>query len=114
MAAYTDPFFDDVNYKGAFDEYSSDNLDALWVRGWTHLWERAMTPYICADYNYDDVVNLIDILFYIDWKYKGGRMPQPLLAADVNSDGSENLLDILYLVDYKYKNGNPPNCPTAP
>jgi len=62
MAAYTDPFFDDVNYKGAFDEYSSDNLDALWVRGWTHLWERAMTPYICADYNYDDVVNLIDIL----------------------------------------------------
>lgn len=122
MAAYVDPFFDAVNYKGAFGEYNSTlvdashpelgtKLDGLWLRGWTYLWERAITPFICGDINYDDNVNILDIIAYIDWKFKQQRMPKPLAAADVNNDGSQNILDIITLIDFKFKGGAVPVCP---
>ncbi len=114
MAAYTDPFFTSVDYKGAFGEYQDGNLDALWLRGWTHIWERAMTPFICGDYNYDNSVNVLDVIGFINWKFKRGRMPEPLLAANVNGDGSVNVLDIIYLINFKFKGGPAPVCPTAP
>jgi len=114
MAAYTDPYFDAVDYKGAFGPYDANNLNTLWLRGWTHAWERAMTPFICADFNYDNNVNVLDIIFFIDWKFKTGRMPHPVIAANLNGDASINVLDIIYLIDNKFKGGPAPVCPSAP
>jgi hypothetical protein len=96
-----DPFFTDVDYIGAFGPYSASNYNNLWIRGWTHLWERGITPFRCGDFNGDHNYNLIDILAAIDFIYgnpKGDR-PSPFVAGDVDSgNGVINLLDILTMI----------------
>lgn len=67
--------------------------------------------YICGDVNDDEIVNILDIIYYTGWKFKGGAAPSILNSADVNSDGAYNILDIIYLIDYKFKGGPAPHCP---
>ena len=67
--------------------------------------------YICGDFNDDEMVNILDIIFYIDYKFKGGAAPDPLESADVNNDGNTNILDIIHMIDFKFKDGDPLNCP---
>ncbi len=71
MAPYVDPFYTSVNYKGAFGPWEANpakaGMDNLWVRGWTALWERAMTPFICGDFDYSNVVNVLDIVYSFIW-----------------------------------------------
>jgi hypothetical protein len=110
MSPYSDPWFTAVNYKGAFGPYDNDTLSNLWIRGWTHLWERAMTPFICGDMNYDDKVNALDVTFLINFLYKNGARAWPRQAMDVNNSGGDpNALDVTKLINYLYK-GQTINC----
>lgn len=68
-------------------------------------------PFMCGDFNDDNQVNILDIIFLINHKFKGGPAPDPLEAADVNNDGLVNILDIIYLIDFKFKGGPALNCP---
>jgi hypothetical protein len=101
-----DPFFTSADYIGAFGPYNANNYNNLWIKGWTHLWERGITPFICGDFNGDHANNLLDILAAIDFIYgnpKGSR-PSPFAAGDVNAGGHGviNLLDILTMIDDIY------------
>jgi len=69
-----------------------------------------INPYTCGDLDGNDLVNLLDILFYIDYKFKDGPEPESFWAADVNGDGLNDIVDILYLIDYKFKQGPAPTC----
>ncbi len=67
--------------------------------------------FICGDANYDELVNILDVVFLINYKYKSGPAPLYLDAADVNNDLAINILDIVYLINFKYKGGPVPVCP---
>ncbi len=67
--------------------------------------------WICGDFNADELINILDIVYLIDYKYKGGPAPEPLKSADVNNDELVNILDIIYLINFKYKEGPEPVCP---
>ncbi len=110
--ADTDPssYFDVVDYRGAFGPATENNLDPLWIRGWTHLWERGITPYICGDVNIDNSINILDVVYLINYKYKGGAGIYPLQVGDVNKDNGTNILDVVYLINFKYKSGPAPIC----
>ncbi len=121
LSPITDPFFTTANYKGAFGPFETQvngdpKLANLWTRGWTSLWERGIHPFICGDFNYDDQVNILDVLGMIDWKFKGGRMGMPIRAFNINGVGGYNnanainILDIIYLIDFKFKGGPAPAC----
>ena len=69
-------------------------------------------PYfICGDVNFDDDVNILDIVFLINYLYKGGPAPYIIESADVNSDQEVNILDVIYLINFLYKGGPEPFCP---
>ncbi len=67
--------------------------------------------YICGDVNFDDVVNILDVVFLINFLYKGGQPPYIMESADVNSDEVVNILDVIYLINFLYKEGPEPFCP---
>ncbi len=68
------------------------------------------TGFICGDLDGDQIVNILDILFYIQYKFKSGAEPSVLGAADVNHDLSLNIIDIVYLIDFKFMDGPAPDC----
>ena len=65
----------------------------------------------CGDVEFDEAINVLDVVFIINYAYKGGTAPDPLELADVNSDTNINILDIVHLINYIYKSGPEPNCP---
>ncbi len=67
--------------------------------------------FICGDANYDELVNILDVVFLINYKYKSGPAPLFMDAADVNNDLAINILDVVYLINFKYKGGPIPFCP---
>lgn len=69
------------------------------------------TIFICGDLDESEMVDILDIIYFIEWKFKEGPAPAVLDAADVNNDGEQNILDITYLIEYKYKEGPAPSCP---
>jgi len=109
----TDPasYFEVVGYRGAFGPAAEGNLSALWARSWSHLYERGIFPYICGDVNYDDNVNILDIVALINTIYKGGSGYFPIQSGDTNNDGNTNILDIVNIINYKYKAGADLTCP---
>jgi hypothetical protein len=113
MSSVTDPFFDDVNYKGAFPEYDATDPCGNWTAYWTCIYERNIVPlqdpFIPGDANGDGVVNIKDITYLIKYKYKGGDSPLYWeKTGDANNDGTVNIKDITYLIKYKYKGGDEP------
>jgi len=67
--------------------------------------------YTCGDFDCQQGINILDIVFLINYLYKSGVAPDPLESADVNADFQLNILDIVYLINYRYKNGPNPECP---
>lgn len=70
-----------------------------------------LKPWICADANDDEIINLLDITFMMNFLYRSGPVPDPPEAGDVNSDNGINILDITHLINYLYKGGEEPYCP---
>nr|MBN2276114.1 dockerin type I repeat-containing protein [candidate division Zixibacteria bacterium] len=107
----SDPFFTTVDYKGAFDLYSSNPCD-FWLGRWTYLAEKGIVPGMkCGDANASGGVNILDATYIITYLYKSGPAPKPWqVIGDVNHSGGVNILDATYLINYLYKSGPAPDC----
>ncbi len=66
--------------------------------------------YLCGDVDFNNDINILDIVFLINNKYKGGPAPVIIESADVDNSGTVNILDIVYLINFKYKAGPNPIC----
>ena len=67
--------------------------------------------WICGDFDGNEGINILDIVYLINYIYKGGPEPIPLEAAEVDGQPGMNILDIVYLINYIYKGGPDPDCP---
>jgi C1A family cysteine protease len=65
----------------------------------------------CGDVEFDEEINILDVVYVINFSYKGGPAPDPIELADVNNDSDINILDIVYLINFLYKSGPEPICP---
>jgi hypothetical protein len=61
-----------------------------------------------GDVNYDGILNILDISYFIRYLYKNGPPPKPeLRVGDCNCDFRVNVTDIGELIYYLYINHNP-------
>lgn len=67
-------------------------------------------PSYCGDLTLDNIINILDIIFFINYKFKNGALPTYERSCDVNHDNQINILDIVYLVNFKFSFGLPPYC----
>ena len=102
--------------------YPSSNYFSLQVKDSSEppaQWTKFFAMYViddspcqyCGDVEFDNAINVLDVVFIINYAYKGGTAPDPPEFADVNSDTNINILDIVYLINYIYKSGPEPECP---
>lgn len=64
--------------------------------------------YVYGDANYDQTVDVGDVVHLTNYLFKGGTAPLPPAAGDANGDCTVNLGDVVYLVNYLFKEGPPP------
>ena len=65
-------------------------------------------PYIRGDANYDQQIDLGDLIHIINYLFKSGPPPMPFFSGDANSDTVVDISDVVYLINYLYKEGPPP------
>jgi hypothetical protein len=97
---------------GTIDDLRDNVIRA---REWTEIYtdfyyDCCSSPQHAGDVNYDNTVNMLDVLFLVDYLYKGGPDPVCYDRGDVDNDTSVNMLDILYLISSLYKGGPEPIC----
>ncbi|MCP4704710.1 MAG: hypothetical protein GY865_08880 [candidate division Zixibacteria bacterium] len=66
--------------------------------------------YLCGDVDYNNDIDILDIVFLINNIYKNGADPQIIESANIDSIGTIDILDIVYLINYLYKDGPDPIC----
>jgi len=68
---------------------------------------------MCGDLDYDQAVNVNDIVLLINYIYLDGDVPDPIEIGDVNCDGKIRLVDVIYIVNYVFRDGLEPchDCP---
>ena len=78
-----------------------------------YVFEVIGPPYVCGDFDHNQVLqNIIDLTYWVDYVFRGGPPALDLRAADVNGTGTiENILELTYMVDYIFRGGLPPACP---
>jgi hypothetical protein len=110
-----DPFFVDVDYRGAFAPYdpTTVNEDGLWTSPWSYCHFLGMIwtpehPYLCGDANTDCTVNVSDAVAVINYVFVGGYPPFPYKAGDTNCDGTVNVSDAVRIINYVFAGGNAP------
>ncbi|MFH2035586.1 MAG: FG-GAP-like repeat-containing protein [Candidatus Zixiibacteriota bacterium] len=67
--------------------------------------------YVCGDYDFAGIVNILDIVSVIKYLYKGGPAPYFPDAIDVDNSGIINIMDITAMINYLYKGGPNLSCP---
>jgi hypothetical protein len=61
-----------------------------------------------GDVDYNGVINILDISYFIRYLYLSGPEPMPeLIVADCNCDFRINLIDITAIIDYLYRGAGP-------
>lgn len=55
--------------------------------------------HISGDINFDGVVDISDLVFFVDYFFFNGPIPQPIEAGDVNRDGQVDIGDLVVLVE---------------
>ncbi len=86
-----------LHYNPFQEDYDGDNIGN-------------QCDYLCGDFDGDELINILDVVYMIDYVYKNGIVPEPLERVNANGDGAVNILDIVYLVNKIYKNGPDPHC----
>ncbi|MGB7063147.1 MAG: C1 family peptidase [Candidatus Zixiibacteriota bacterium] len=71
-------------------------------------WLNTPWIYVYGDANFDQTVDVGDIVYLTNYLYKGGSAPLPPPAGDANGDCTVDLGDVVYLVNYLFKGGPPP------
>lgn len=66
---------------------------------------------ICGDANFDDNVDVSDVIYIINYIFMGGDVPANYYSGDTNSDGEVTFLDIIQLVNYIFRGGPGPCVP---
>lgn len=62
-----------------------------------------------GDNNWDDHIDVADIVYLINYIFISGPMPKPeILVSDCNCDGLINVADAVFLLNYVFKRGNAP------
>jgi agmatine/peptidylarginine deiminase len=64
--------------------------------------------YICGDANWDQNVDVGDVIHLINYLYKSGPPPLPVESGDCTKDGHVDVGDVVYLINYLFKSGSPP------
>jgi hypothetical protein len=64
--------------------------------------------YIRGDVNYDQQIDLGDVVHLINYLFRNGPPPIPYFSGDANSDTIVELSDVVYLINYLYREGPPP------
>ena len=66
--------------------------------------------YLCGDVDFDDKINILDVVFLINSIYKDGPAPEIAESSDIDNSGIINILDVVYLINFIYKDGPDPIC----
>jgi len=101
---WTPTFNDSGNYTVTFNVTDGE----FWDEETITITVNDVILYTCGDFDDNQQVNILDIIFLIDYKFKSGPAPNPLELCDVDLNQQCNILDIIYLIDYKFKNGPAP------
>ncbi len=64
--------------------------------------------YIRGDVNYDQQIELGDVIYLINFLFKNGPPPMPYFSGDANGDTVVDISDVVYLINYLYREGPPP------
>lgn len=64
--------------------------------------------YIKGDANYDQQIDLADVIYLINYLFKSGPVPMPFFSGDATGDGVVDVSDVIYILNYLYKQGPPP------
>jgi len=97
----TDIAYNRINW----DLYVSDELTIKTIVSGNH------TLYVkCGDVDYDDEIDLQDVVYLLNYVNSGGPPPMPYLCVgDVNCDGLVDMDDVIYLTNF-YEGSGPPPC----
>ncbi|MGB2980368.1 MAG: dockerin type I repeat-containing protein, partial [Candidatus Zixiibacteriota bacterium] len=71
-------------------------------------WLNTPWIYVYGDANFDQTVDVGDVVYLTNYLYKGGSAPVPPAAGDANGDCTIDVGDVVYLVNYLFKGGPPP------
>ncbi len=71
-------------------------------------WLKMPWIYVYGDANYDQVVDLGDVVYLANYLFRGGSPPLPPVAGDANGDCTVNVGDVVYLVNYLFRGGPAP------
>jgi agmatine deiminase len=64
---------------------------------------------ICGDANYDEIVDVADVVYLINYLFRNGAEPQPALCAgDCNNDDIVDVADVVFLINYLFRSGAAP------
>jgi len=66
--------------------------------------------YLCGDVDFNNNINILDVVFLINNIYKNGDDPQIIESADTDNSGYINILDVVFLINFIYKDGPDPIC----
>ncbi|MEW5701767.1 MAG: Ig-like domain-containing protein [Candidatus Zixiibacteriota bacterium] len=110
-------FVDSLNKAGSFI-FSPDSTlvgqvyDVLFIAQDTSKADTAIViykviSYIRGDWNYDGIIDLLDVVMQTNYTFRGGPPPEPFELGNYNGDTVITVLDLVLMIDYVFRNGPP-------
>ncbi len=65
-------------------------------------------PYVPGDANYDNIVDISDVVYLLAYIFSGGPAPVLMVAGDVNADCAVDISDAVYIISYIFSGGSAP------
>jgi hypothetical protein len=90
--------------------------EAIYPEAWevgAKCWPVKQPPIICGDANFDQAVNIGDVVYLINFVFKNGSAPLIECCADANGDEIINVGEVVYLLGYIFKGGSSPVEPSC-
>ena len=71
-------------------------------------------PLIPGDLNYDELVDIDDLVYVVDYMFRGGPPTPEPKSMDIDGNCVFDLNDLMYIVDYQFRGGLEPRCTCLP